>query len=351
MIFWLAGSMGTLFSGFLQAAAYTNLNGVNGYEGWQWLFIVDGIITVPLAVAGFLFFPNLPQSGQKTWWTTEAEHELSIARMKAVGRAGKEPWSKAKAKRILFSWHTYLLPLLYIIWNNGNPQAAMGYWLKSFNAKKNPPVPGRTFTVAEINDLPLPTTGIFIVMAFVWGWSSDILRGARWPFVYLGAVITLIFSIVMLKMPLYKDIHGRMIVYWLSQIGWGAGPLILSWINEICSDDTEKRALLVAMGNDLAYVVQAVAPNFVWKTTAFPRAAKGYKWSIILQVLLVLNCAAIQILLWRDKKIAARAREEDSLVESRDSPALQTSDIDEKVDEKIDEKKAIRTEIKSVSLD
>lgn len=38
----------------------------------------------------------------------------------------------------------------------------------------------------------------------------------------------------------------------------GAGPLILSWINEICSADTEKRALLVAMANDLAYVVQAV---------------------------------------------------------------------------------------------
>lgn len=69
-----------------------------------------------------------------------------------------------------------------------------------------------------------------------------------------------------------------MIVYWLSQLGvsffsrdyvqsssfanssrqHGAGPLILSWINEICSDDTEKRALLVAMGNDFAYVVQAV---------------------------------------------------------------------------------------------
>jgi hypothetical protein len=66
----------------------------------------------------------------------------------------------------------------------------------------------------------------------------------------------------------------------------GAGPLILSWINEICSADTEKRALLVAMGNDLAYVVQAVAPNFVWKTTDFPRATKGYTWSIVLQVLL-----------------------------------------------------------------
>jgi ACS family pantothenate transporter-like MFS transporter len=87
----------------------------------------------------------------------------------------------------------------------------------------------------------------------------------------------------------------------------GAGPLILSWINEICSADTEKRALLVAMANDLAYVVQAVvsisgearkgrrsfeltlsfqAPNFVWKTTEFPAAHKGYTWVATLQGLL-----------------------------------------------------------------
>jgi ACS family pantothenate transporter-like MFS transporter len=89
----------------------------------------------------------------------------------------------------------------------------------------------------------------------------------------------LLFSILFLKMPLYSNIEGRKIVYWLSNIGvgrplcvsvsasqltclpchqFGAGPLILSWINEICSDDTEKRALLVASANDLAYVVQAV---------------------------------------------------------------------------------------------
>jgi ACS family pantothenate transporter-like MFS transporter len=59
-------------------------------------------------------------------------------------------------------------------------------------------------------------------------------------------------------MPLYENIYGRKVVFWLSKIGGGAGPLILSWINEICSGDTEKRALLVAAGNDFAYVVQAV---------------------------------------------------------------------------------------------
>jgi ACS family pantothenate transporter-like MFS transporter len=109
MIFWLAGAVGQLFSGFLQAAAYTHLNGVHGRSGWRWLFIIDGIITLPLAILGFFFFPNLPQSGVRTWWITSAEHDISVKRMQAVGRVGKKPWTKAKVKKILLSWHTYLL--------------------------------------------------------------------------------------------------------------------------------------------------------------------------------------------------------------------------------------------------
>jgi ACS family pantothenate transporter-like MFS transporter len=141
MIFWLAGTVGQLFSGFLQAAAYTNLHGVHGYTGcmccvptyhpslgragkgeggnanlsfmrWlagRWLFLIDGIITLPLAVAGYLFFPNLPQGGKKTWWLTEEEHLLSVGRMQAIGRAGKQPWTRDKIRKILLSWHTYIL--------------------------------------------------------------------------------------------------------------------------------------------------------------------------------------------------------------------------------------------------
>jgi ACS family pantothenate transporter-like MFS transporter len=115
MIFWLAGSMGQLFSGFLQAAAYTNLSGVHGYAGWRWLFIIDGIITLPLAALSYLFFPNLPQSGVKTWWITRKEHELSISRMKAIGRAGTEPWSRVKIKRIVSSWHFWLLRTVVLL--------------------------------------------------------------------------------------------------------------------------------------------------------------------------------------------------------------------------------------------
>ncbi|KAH6874393.1 major facilitator superfamily domain-containing protein [Thelonectria olida] len=308
MLFWIAGSVGSMFSGFLQAAAYTNLNGVHGRAGWRWLFIIDGIITLPLALAGYFFFPNLPQDSAKTWWITEPERVLSVKRMEAIGRAGKQPWTTAKVKKTLQSWHTYHLPLLYILWNNGNPQTAMGYWLKSFNDQP-PPAPGTSFSVPEINSLPIPTTAIFIVMALIWAWLSDgPLQGTRWPFIYAGAVLTLTFDILLLKMPIYSNVKGRMVVYWLSSLGHGAGPLILSWINEICSADTEKRALLVAMANDVAYMVQAIVPNFMWKTTDFPAARKGYTYSGILQVLLIVETAIIQWLLFRDGRKEARSR-------------------------------------------
>ena len=80
-------------------------------------------------------------------------------------------------------------PLAVHVWNNGVPQASMGYWLKSFN-KKPPSVPGVSFSVPQINNresglsttldsgywslanvisitVPLTTIGLFIVMAFI----------------------------------------------------------------------------------------------------------------------------------------------------------------------------------------
>ncbi|CAK7274848.1 hypothetical protein SEPCBS119000_006382 [Sporothrix epigloea] len=301
MLFWMSGSVGRMCSGILQTWASERLHGVRGLPGWRWLFVVDGLITLPLALLGYIFFPNLPQSGQGTWWLTEAERQLSMERMIAIGRRGREPWSRVKLARILTSWHLYLLPLLYVFWNNGGYQNAMGYWLKSFNAVP-PPVPGVSFTIREINSLPLVCVAILMAMSFVWGWLSDALHGTRWPFVYLGAIVHIGFAIAFLRMPLYDNVEQRKWVYWFSEIGGGAGPLIIIWINEICSADTEKRALVVALANDLAYVVQAIAPNFVWRTTDFPAARRGYAWSIALQVLLVAATVAVQYLSRRDRR-------------------------------------------------
>jgi hypothetical protein len=39
--------------------------------------------------------------------------------------------------------------------------------------------------------VPLATIGIFVGTSLIWGWLSDgPCRGARWPFIHVGAVIT-----------------------------------------------------------------------------------------------------------------------------------------------------------------
>lgn len=44
--------------------------------------------------------------------------------------------------------------MLYVVWNNGWPQAGMGYWLKSFNVDPAP-VPGTSFSIQDINNCKL----------------------------------------------------------------------------------------------------------------------------------------------------------------------------------------------------
>lgn len=65
-------------------------------------------------------------------------------------------------------------------------------------------------------------------------------------------------SVALIKLPVYSSIPGHFAIYWIMKCGQGSGPLILAWINEICADDSEKRAILVAAGNDFAYIMQAI---------------------------------------------------------------------------------------------
>lgn len=49
-----------MISGYLMAAVY-NLEGCGGFRGWQWLFIVDGVISLPIALSGYFLLPDVPE--------------------------------------------------------------------------------------------------------------------------------------------------------------------------------------------------------------------------------------------------------------------------------------------------
>lgn len=75
-----ATMMAGAFGGLLAGGIIEGLEGVRGIRGWKWMFIIEGIMTVAIAVIGYIVLPNYPLT---TPWLTDAEKRLAIARLVA----------------------------------------------------------------------------------------------------------------------------------------------------------------------------------------------------------------------------------------------------------------------------
>ncbi|OCF31066.1 hypothetical protein I316_07337 [Kwoniella heveanensis BCC8398] len=331
-----SAGLGALFSSILQAAAYTNLDGIHNIAGWRWLFIIDAVITLPVALLGLVFLPAVPGHSQEkpSFWLSQADLDLAKARMESVGRAPQKPLTWKRVLGYSKTWHFYLLPLMYkltplapkMVWNNSIKYTAiMPFWLKD---KGNPVQRG----VAERNHLVMPITGIGIVTGWIAGWVSDgFLKGKRWPIMVAYNSIVLVTAIALAALPLWKSLSGHFALYYLSGAGTNVAGIYFAWINEICGTDAEKRALILAMSNDASFVLQSIVPNFVWKQTDYPKATKGLWYTAGLSIFLMFIIATIRYLQNRDRELAIRAANVEKIGAQTDNGAgYETYDDEEK---------------------
>ncbi|GAA6041481.1 hypothetical protein JCM8097_001897 [Rhodosporidiobolus ruineniae] len=300
------GSIGTLISSVLQAAAYTNLNGKNGHAGWQWLFIVDAIITIPIAVMGYVFLPALPgqsAANKATFWLSKHEWTIIDRRIREINRAPSAKLTWTRVKKFATSWHLYMLTLMYILWNNSlNAASIMSLWLKAINTQ---PGVGVSYTVPQINHYVMPIYGIQVVTAWFFAWTSDgWMRGRRWPWIAITTLFNAAICLSLLGLPLYRYIPSHFFLYYMTNVGGGMSGLLFSWASEICSTDNEERALVISAMNNMAYVVQAVVPNFTWKTTDYPKCTIGLSYSAGLSIALFFQVFLVRHLHERDKRRA-----------------------------------------------
>lgn len=116
-IFHATSAVAGMFSGYLQAGVYSGLNGTGGLAGWRWLFVMDGVISVPIAIAGLWLIPDSPDI-TRAFYLTKDHIALAKKRMADVGRAPRGKLGRSAWKRIFGRWHVYLLVVLYIIFIN-----------------------------------------------------------------------------------------------------------------------------------------------------------------------------------------------------------------------------------------
>ncbi|KAK3938196.1 major facilitator superfamily transporter [Diplogelasinospora grovesii] len=82
-LFFSAASVAGAFSGLL-AFAISKMNGVGGLEGWRWIFILEGIVTVLVAIMAFFCLFDFPETAS---FLTEEERAFVVYRLKYQGQS------------------------------------------------------------------------------------------------------------------------------------------------------------------------------------------------------------------------------------------------------------------------
>jgi hypothetical protein len=81
---------------------------------------LEQIMTVPVGIATFFFFPDTPYK-KKPWFLTDEEHELAVKRVQNVGIAAPAKITWQTFTRILGRWRIYAFVFGYVVSFDGFP--------------------------------------------------------------------------------------------------------------------------------------------------------------------------------------------------------------------------------------
>lgn len=272
--FYMGQFLGLLSSGLLASAAL-NLDGIGGFEGWRWVFIVDAIATLPLAILGYFVVPGTPDQCVSLF-LTDAEITRCRERMKPFVSeksdrkvSGLFDWSLWKP--LLTSWQLPVSILICCFFYNNNSGNAGTFllWLKSLRDENG----NQKYTNQKINQLSTVAPGLGFLYVYAASTFADLFK-CRWGgiiitqlFNFLGAVILAIWNV--------SD-AAKWFAFSLQYMSWAMSPIMYTWMADIMRHDSQQYAIVLVMMNMIGQSSSAWISVLVFPTTEAPRFTKGF---------------------------------------------------------------------------
>ncbi|PSN71342.1 bodown198 [Corynespora cassiicola Philippines] len=111
-LFFSAAALAGSFGGLL-AAAITNMHGVGGYEGWRWIFIIEGLMTVFVGIFCWWMTFDFPDTAR---FLTADEKLRAMRRLRADNQtlAQNEHLNRRYVYSALKDWKTWAFAVQYM---------------------------------------------------------------------------------------------------------------------------------------------------------------------------------------------------------------------------------------------
>ncbi|KAK9240370.1 major facilitator superfamily domain-containing protein [Lipomyces kononenkoae] len=261
-------TIANIVAGYLQAVVYATLNNKYGLSGWRWLFLIDGVIGIPLAIFGYFCIPDFPTTTH-AFWLSDDLRRYAVARMAEAGRKPPRKLTWRRIKDWAKTWRPYGYVFPYVLFTITSTYSYFNLWLKSLGV----------YTVEQVNMIPTGGFALGLVSAYALANLSD-RTGKRCPWLLIAICFRFLSSLLLAiwDIPFWL----KMIAFFLPMAGEPTWALLTTWIQEVFQDDAELRGILPAVGGALASGIKAGLPLALFPTDHAPKYKFGYKVTTVL---------------------------------------------------------------------
>ncbi|KAJ7134646.1 major facilitator superfamily domain-containing protein [Mycena epipterygia] len=311
-IFFGGAALAGAFGGIL-AFAIGKMEGVGGRRGWQWIFILEGLLTVACSILAYFIVPTW--SHQATF-LTEAERARLLARLAADSDAAREE---------KFEWFFVLQALKdHLVWGYAFLFHGFAFVLYSLSLFLPTIIAGLGFSSWQAQLLTVPPNTLASLSIWFTVWVSS-RYNARAPFIIGAAFIAIIGYIILLtgRTPGVQYVG----VHFAAAGVYTGNALLLSWPGENVSAQT-KRAVAVALQITVGDI-GAIAGVLIYRPEF---AAHGFRKPHIIAIGYLVFAAAVATYLW-----VWMAREN----KRRDSIAAEKSDASTAEEERLGDRSVL----------
>ncbi|GFZ44834.1 hypothetical protein JCM24511_02560 [Saitozyma sp. JCM 24511] len=289
-------AMGGLMASALQSAIYKTLNGAHGIAGWRWGFIINGIMTVVVAVAGLFFVPDYPDRPNRwAFWLTKDDCAMATERLTRWRRKSPKKVNLQTAKKVALNPMTYHLAVLYIgFLLSGYGSNYFNLFLKSLKGPDGKAV----WSTAMLSAVPIGGYAINIALSFGLSYISDMFQ-TRW-LILLGLAIVGFPPLVILcvwNVPVGALYYAYFMLYVLQT----ASPLVWAWMSDMLPRDPEQRSMIIGVCIALYYATNAWANPLIYPASEAPHYKRG--WFAVLALLIFSALTIISLRIY-DVKVA-----------------------------------------------
>ncbi len=215
-LFMTAIGVSQLIGSPVSGAIMQFMDGANGWRGWQWLFLLEGI---PSVIIGILVLAILPDGPKSSAWLTEQERDLLVARIAQDNAEKSELAGKHRLSDAFKDLRVWLLAVVYFA--QATCFYAVGFWMPTIIQELG--IDKKDFL--KVGLLSMIPWGISIIAMIWWGSHSDRTGERRW---HCAIGLLVIMGGLMLLGMAHKSPIMSMVALTLITAGW-AGAVCTFW--------------------------------------------------------------------------------------------------------------------------